>query len=366
MANSSKPGPNFSNLADEVFSAFETAYLVVAKDASTVVWASPGAEIILAALKETQSTSLRDTYPALAHLVNGAFSNNSGNCNSPNSVVINGKPFQCQYTLIRGNLLALVINPDTDTFAQLSKYMADREQLFTTSRTITVSEMATTLAHEINQPVGSIANILKGLKARLKRAESVPVEYVTAIDRALEQASFAARIVSRIRDFTSSRQPKRVDCNVQNLLEDSIQLLDWVLMNANVSVELASVENNILVNADATMLQQVFTNLIRNAVDSMQDSSRVVNKLEIGAFLQGDEVQIEISDNGHGLSDTAKENIFIPFVTQKTRGMGVGLNICRSFVELHQGKLWLMPNDNGGCTASVLLPAVEQNIEVTT
>ena len=363
--NASMLDTDFAVLAGDVFSAFETAYLVVARESSTVVWTSPGAEILLPALISTASASLSITYPALERLVKDAFSNSSVTANSPVSLVIDGKSYQCQSAPIREDHIGLMINADTDTFAQFSKYMADREQLFTTSRTITVSEMATSLAHEINQPVGSIANILKGLKARLKRDKTIPDEYVTALDRALEQTSFAARIVSRIRDFTSSRQPKRVDCNVQKLLEDSIQLLDWVLMNANVRVELAPVENTIWVNADATMLQQVFTNLIRNAVDSMQDSSRAVNELKIHAFLQRDEVHIEISDNGHGLSDTAKDNIFIPFVTQKTQGMGVGLNICRSFVELHQGKLWLMPNDNGGCTASVLLPAAEQRVETS-
>ena len=348
-------------LADEVFSSFNTAYLVVDRKSSTVVWTSPGAELLLPALKKPQVISLSDSYPALERLVKDAGTTKPVQFKSAVSVMIEGKPHQCQLAFIRDDLLGLMVTANTDTFAQFSKYMADREQLFTTSRTITVSEMATTLAHEINQPVGSIANILKGLKARLSRTESLPDEYVTAIDRALEQTSFAARIVSRIRDFTSSRQPNRVDCDVQKLLEDSIQLLDWVLMNASVKVELVPVENKIWVNADATMLQQVFTNLIRNAVDSMRDSSRSLNELKICAFLQGNEVQIEITDNGHGLSDTAQDNIFVPFVTQKTQGIGVGLNICRSFVELHQGKLWLMPNDTGGCTASVLLPAAERS-----
>ena len=355
--------PDQSALAGEVFSAFETAYLVVDKKSCEVVWTSPGAEVLLPALNNTHPVGLSDTYPALDRLVKDASDKGSVRSAAPVSVVIGNTPHQCQHTLVRDDLIGLMISAGADTFAQLSKYMADREQLFTTSRTITVSEMATTLAHEINQPVGSIANVLKGLKARLKRDSLAPDEYVTAIDRALEQTSFAARIVSRIRDFTSSRQPKRVDCDVQKLLEDSIQLLDWVLMNANVHVDLAPVENTLWVNADATMLQQVFTNLIRNAVDSMRDSSRTLNELKICAFLQGNEVQIEITDNGHGLSDTAQDNIFVPFVTQKTQGMGVGLNICRSFVELHQGKLWLMPNDNGGCTASVLLPSIERGFE---
>ena len=363
--NSLPDNTELSALAEETLRAFETAYLVVQIETGKVLWASSGAEALLPALNKAGSSGLREMYPDLARLFDNTSDSIDEYFNLPVSVMIDGKPRQCQRALLKNNLIGLMISADTDTLGQLSKYMADREQLFTTSRTISVSEMATSLAHEINQPVGSIANILKGLKSRLKRTDSVPDEYVTVIDRALEQTSFAARIVARIRDFTSSRQPKRVDCEVQNLLQDSIKLLDWVLMNASVDVELVPADSKIWVNADVTMLQQVFTNLIRNAVDSMRESSGTTRHLKICAFRQSDEVQIEISDNGHGLSDSARENIFVPFVTQKTQGMGVGLNICRSFVELHQGKLWLMPNDDGGCTASVLLPVVDLTCEKT-
>ena len=371
LGKSSMPDPfplqDLESVVGELYSSFQVAYIVIAQESACVVWARPGAETLLPALESNlQSKSLFDIYPEFKSVVKDSKSEYGTHIGSaaselPTSIVINGKPYQCQQALIRNNLIGLMLNSSTDMFSQFSKYMADREQLFTTSRTISVSEMATTLAHEINQPVGSITNILKGLKARLARTESIPDEYVTAIDRALEQTSFAARIVSRIRDFTSSRQPNRVDCDVHKLLQESIQLLDWVLMNARVKVKLAPADQVIWVNADPTMLQQVFTNLIRNAVDSMSESAGAQNELEIQAFLEGDDVQIEITDNGHGLSDAAQDNIFVPFVTQKTQGMGVGLNICRSFVELHQGKLWLMPNDTGGCTASVLLPARERS-----
>jgi len=239
---------------------------------------------------------------------------------------------------------------------QLQKYMADREQLFTTSRTISVSEMATTLAHEINQPIGSIANILRGTKSRLEKMGTANEEILLALDKALNQSQFASRIIARIRDFTQSRQPKRVECDVHDLVSDSINLLDWVLAQSDVSVKLHSQAKLAIVNGDATMLQQVFTNLIRNAVEAMRDMQPQDRHLDIHVRLQQRNVQIEIADKGHGLTQETQDNLFVPFVTQKTQGMGVGLNICRSFVELHQGRLWLAPNDMAGCTSFVLLP----------
>ena len=343
-------------IIERVFDVFEHAYLLVDRDTSQLIWVSAGAESVLPELHDESFTHLRKIYPELFRPIEAV----DGELD-PVTLMVSGKSLQIRYRLMGHNHAALMISADVTEYSQMSKYMADREKLFTTSRTISVSEMATTLAHEINQPVGSISNILKGLKARLKKTDSVEDECFRAIDRALEQTNFAARIISRIRDFTAARQPNRVDCDVRLLLQDSIQLLDWVLINAAVDIELTPVEEKIWVNVDATMLQQVFTNLIRNAVEAMGNSESSQRMLKINTKKQGGEVQIEIADNGHGLSESEESALFVPFVTQKTQGMGVGLNICRSFVELHQGKLWLIPNDEGGCTASVLLPVVERD-----
>ncbi len=345
------------HIAYEAMWAFQHAYLVIQRRTNQLVWSSPAAEKVLPdLLRETNSVSKH--YPSLCRAIDTYGSHNEVDEESHSSLVLGARRFQCHFVSLNPQHVGVMVNADDKHIAQLRKYMADREQLFTTSRTISVSEMATSLAHEINQPVGTIANILKGVNARLKRIDPIPEQCVVAIDRALEQTNFASRIVARIRDFTTARQPKRVDCDVHTLLDESVRLLDWVLVQSKVKVTMAPPASDVRVNADATMLQQVFTNLIRNAVDAMRDSASDERELHIKAFRNADDVQIEITDTGHGLTDAAQDNLFIPFVTQKTQGMGVGLNICRSFVELHQGKLWLMPNEVGGCTASVLLPAL--------
>ncbi|MBX2826282.1 MAG: sensor histidine kinase [Gammaproteobacteria bacterium] len=239
----------------------------------------------------------------------------------------------------------------------IRQYLEEREKLFTTSRTISVSEMATTLAHELNQPIGSIANILKGTQSRLQQSDCDPA-ILEALDRATEQTQFASRIIARIRDFTRSRQPVRTDCRIDYLLNDSIALLDWVLDSANVTVVREFPEPAPFVNVDETMLQQVFTNLIRNAVDAMRSMPETQRQLRVSVHTVNQGIRIDFTDSGSGLTNTDEGNLFVPFVTQKAHGMGVGLNICRSFVELHQGRLWLKPNPEGGCTACVVLVPV--------
>ncbi len=266
--------------------------------------------------------------------------------------------FRLELTSLAGGRTVLRFVVITDDDAYLRRYMAEREQLFSTSRTVSVSEMATTLAHELNQPVGTVSNILKGVQLRLSRTAETPEEVTRALGKAAEQVSFIADIITRIRDFTQARRPSFTECNVHDLVTRSIDLLDWVFESEGVNVRLASTDETLRVTGDGTMLQQVLTNLCRNAVDAMRDNDVARRHLDVRVARTNDGVRIEIRDQGTGLSAEAEASVFMPFVTDKINGMGVGLNICRSFIELHQGRLWLTGNETGGCTAHVSLPDV--------
>lgn len=246
-------------------------------------------------------------------------------------------------------------------------YIAERDELFQKSRSISVTEMATTLAHELNQPLGTVSNILQGLQVRLSQGVLNVEQCQDAIALALQQTQFASRVISRVRDSTESRQPKYVQFNVIDLLNHSVQLLDWVFSAESVrvtlsdaGVETASAESKDLpidlqIVADYTMMQQVVTNLLRNAVDAIREANREERVIRIALGRTPDGIKIEIKDNGHGLKTANVDSLFTPFQSAKKDGMGVGLNICKSFVELHQGKLWVTPNVDVGCTAHVLL-----------
>ena len=240
----------------------------------------------------------------------------------------------------------------------LQNYVTERDELFSRSHAISVSEMATTLAHELNQPLGTISNILHGLRARIETGSVHDAEVGKALDMAVQQTRFAARLITQIREFTDSFQPHFVELDVSQLLSRSIALLDFLFSTENVVVRQPKkpADKQFLAMGDFTMLQQIITNLLRNAVEAMRNTDQQHKYIEVSVSHGSDHIKIEIKDNGQGISVDSDEWLFTPFVTTKQDGMGVGLSICKSLVELHQGQLWITPNNSVGCTAHLLLP----------
>lgn len=253
----------------------------------------------------------------------------------------------------------------------LKHYIAEREKLFNTSRSISVGEMATTLAHELNQPIGTMINMINGVHRRLQNGVFDKTEILAALSTAEKQGHFATNIVSRIRDFTHARKPKKTINNICELLEDTVILLDWVFESENVTVKQRITDTSISVYADKTLLQQVFVNLLRNSIEAMEDIRPIDKNILVDVHETEDGVLITITDSGSGLEDSNEKDLFTPFASKKMGGMGVGLNICRSFIELHQGRLWFTDNKSDpifsskevktGCTAHILLPNSYQN-----
>jgi two-component system sensor histidine kinase DctS len=239
------------------------------------------------------------------------------------------------------------------------RHLEDRERLLFTSRAISVGEMATTLAHELNQPIGAVSNLLRGIGMRLRRGGEDSGEILTALDRAIDQAVFASRIIARIRDYTHSLQPRRERIDLVQLVSASVALLDWEIRREGIAICLNLADAPLPVEGDEVMLQQVLVNLLRNAIDAMRSAAPDARRLDVGTRQADGQVEITVSDSGCGLSAEAEKNLFVPFVSTKPTGMGVGLNICRSFVELHQGRLWLSHNEDMGCTFHITLPVSE-------
>ena len=237
-----------------------------------------------------------------------------------------------------------------------SRYLEDREKLLFTSRSITVSEMASTLAHELNQPIGTLNNLLFGIKSRLSSSLDHSIELTNALDKSLEQIKYTSDIITRIRDYTQSRQPKLSAINIKSLINKCVSLMDWEIKNANIEFSYFDDTADISVFGDEVMLQQVIVNLIRNGIDASSDNQNKKTKIIIITKSNENFVEISIEDNGKGMTKQEADNIFIPFASNKSSGMGIGLNICRSFIELHKGKLWLSLNRGTGCTSHIKLP----------
>ncbi len=249
----------------------------------------------------------------------------------------------------------------------VQRQLDDREQLLFTSRVISVGEMAATLAHELNQPIGATANLLRGLRTRLaRRAAGLGADEACALDRAIEQVMFASRVIARIREFTHSHQPRHARVDLGALLRASASLLDWDVRRTGARVTLEVPDDGTFVRGDEVMLQQVIVNLMRNALDAMRTDPPEDPHLALRLIVRPSEVELQVCDNGCGLGDDAAAKLFVPFASSKPTGMGIGLSICRSFVELHQGRLWFSRNAGRGATFHLGLPLMAAAQTTTT
>lgn len=246
----------------------------------------------------------------------------------------------------------------------LRRHLEDREQLLFTSRALTAGEIASTLGHELNQPIGTVVNLLRGIRKRLSLMEDSSMKPIDqGLSMALDQAIFASRIITRLRDYAQARQPRLEVLDLADVVQESLSLLDWEVQRDGVLVNIHQPAASFELMADRLMLQQLFVNLMRNAIEAMRMSGEPSRCLDI-SFVRsrsGREVELSLKDNGCGLPPDAEARLFEPFQSSKPNGMGMGLNICRSFVELHQGRLWFTRNSGlqanaAGVTFHVLLP----------
>jgi two-component system, LuxR family, sensor kinase FixL len=223
-----------------------------------------------------------------------------------------------------------------------------QSELVHMSRLTSMGEMASTLAHELNQPLSAIANYLKGSR---KLLESVPDERATmvrdAMDKAAEQALRAGEIIRRLRDFVARGESERRVESVKKLVEEASALALVGAKDLGVRVRFVFDPTTDLVLADKVQVQQVLLNLIRNAIEAMEESK--IRDLTISTRLADDDMlAISVTDTGHGITPDMVPRLFQPFVTTKRRGMGVGLSISRTIVEAHGGQIDVAPNPAGG------------------
>ena len=222
-----------------------------------------------------------------------------------------------------------------------------QSELVHVSRLTALGEMASALAHEINQPLSAIANYLKGSKMLLDR-DVVPHERVAeAVDRAANEALRAGEIIRRLRDFVARGETERRIENLPKLIEEASALALVGAKEYGIRVRFELDPQVDLVLADKVQIQQVVLNLIRNAVDAMLEST--LRHLTVTVVpTDNDMALISVADTGPGVSADVADQLFQPFITTKRSGMGVGLSISRTIVEAHGGRIWADANDGGG------------------
>jgi two-component system, LuxR family, sensor kinase FixL len=235
-----------------------------------------------------------------------------------------------------------------------------QSELIHISRLTAMGEMASTLAHELNQPLSAIVNYLKGSRRMLEANEDERSARVRdALDKAADQGLRAGQIIRRLREFVARGETERRVESVKKLVEEASALALVGAKDRGIRVQFQLDRSIDLVLADRVQIQQVLLNLIRNAIDAMEESQRRELTISVGAAAD-DMVAISVADSGCGIPADMMDRLFQPFVTSKRHGMGVGLSISRSIVEAHGGKIEVEQNPGCGTTFRMTLPAVSQ------
>jgi two-component system sensor kinase FixL len=241
------------------------------------------------------------------------------------------------------------------TEARLQELQAE---LVHVSRLTAMGEMASALAHELNQPLSAIANYMKGSRRLLEDSTDERVAVLRgAMDKAAEQALRAGQVIRRLRDFVARGETERRVEDVKKLVEEASALALVGAKDKGVRVRFEFDPRADFVLADKVQIQQVLLNLMRNAIEAMEGSER--RELVVSTALAPDDmVEIAVIDTGAGISPEVKAQLFQPFITTKRHGMGVGLSISRTIVEAHGGSIAPRPNPEGGTVFSFTLPMV--------
>jgi len=251
---------------------------------------------------------------------------------------------------IDGRIARLQIATDiTERRRTQELHLQQQEKLALTARLVAVGEMATTLAHELNQPLAAIANYNMGCARRLRSGAWNMDELLEAMEKGAAQAERASSVIQRLREFVARRHPKLVPCDINEVVRGLMPTIEAEAAKHSVRVSLVLSERIPYARADQTLMEQVILNLVRNAFDAMDDTPTDARELCIrsreGA---SDVIEVDVEDQGRGIAPELEANLFSPFFSTKAHGMGLGLHISRSIVEAHGGHLWTERNGERG------------------
>jgi two-component system sensor kinase FixL len=243
-----------------------------------------------------------------------------------------------------------------ETEARLEEVQGELARL---ARLNELGEMASTLAHELNQPLSAIANYVQGCNRLLRDVDDALASRMReALEETARQTLRAGQIIRHLREFVTRGGTDKGPEDIRNLVEEAgaLALMGSRELGVRTVFDFAPGPKTVLV--DRIQIQQVLTNLIRNASEAMRDSPR--KELVIRTMPDGpDSIVLEVSDTGTGVSEEMAAQLFKPFVTTKPGGMGVGLSISKRIVEAHGGTLSMHRNENGGATFRFTLPTIE-------
>ncbi len=232
------------------------------------------------------------------------------------------------------------------------------DELARVSRLSTMGEMATGVAHELNQPLTAIALTADGCRRLLRAGVQNTDEVFDALTDVAAQAERAGKIIRSLRNFVRKREPHKTTTRVNDIVQEVAGLVEAEAKWAEVALQLELTDGLPPVLADVIQFEQVILNLARNGIEAMSHVEPDQRRLTIRTSLAGSgDLEIAVQDRGYGLAGKDVDRVFDPFVTDKREGMGMGLSISRSIVEAHGGRIAAASNPDGGATFRVILPA---------
>jgi signal transduction histidine kinase len=276
------------------------------------------------------------------------------------SVQVAGGAYGTQLDLNSNDEIGLL----AESFNEMSRKMAAdieqlrhlNEQLIRTEKLAAVGTLAAGVAHEVNNPLASISSLIQILQTRASDEETK--EMLRLIQT---QISRITNVTKDMMEFARTRQPARVQMNINKTIEASIRLASFDKAFQKINLKTSFDSNAPHINADANQLQQVFLNLLLNARDAMPEGG----ELSIKTKYDDDEITIEISDTGIGISPEHRAHIFDPFYTTKPagKGTGLGLAVCYGIITAHSGRIEVNSNNGRGTVFRIALPAEIKEVE---
>ena len=268
---------------------------------------------------------------------------------------------------VDGRLAQMVIATDITSRRDAEEQAAAQaERAQSVSRLITMGEMASSVAHELNQPLTAISNYCSGLITRINSGNTDQQMLLSALDKTAHQAQRAGQIIQRIRAFVKRSEPNRTPSDVQAMVAEAVELADIEMRRRSIRLSHYVAARLPQLMVDPILIEQVLVNLMRNAAESVDNAGRPPGRRSVELRVVPKQVESQpaieftVLDTGGGLAPEVLERLFEAFFSTKSEGMGMGLNLCRSIVESHQGRMHAENLYNGpevaGCRFSFWIP----------
>jgi C4-dicarboxylate-specific signal transduction histidine kinase len=256
----------------------------------------------------------------------------------------------------------------------LAAHQAEKAQV--TSRLVTMGEMASSVAHELNQPLTAITNYCNGMVSRVKNDAIAKDDLIAALEKTSRQAQRAGQIIHRIRAFVKRSEPQRQPAQAKAIVEDAVELAGIELRRRNVAIQTYVAQRLPTLMVDPILIEQVVLNLLKNAAEAIDTANLPPSRRNIELRVvprhtpeEGGVIEFTVTDMGPGLKEEVIARMYEAFFSTKTDGLGIGLSLCRSIIESHRGRIKAQNLYNGsavvGCRFSFTLPVDPSRSEAT-